>query len=203
MVVLMILWLGQFLVGHRHAAESYAFQPEKFAAFEGHGSTYSPADLWLFPGVNEKYNVRLTGMTSYLLYNDADHPVVGTEAWKEEFLTDKTEGVFRSYHLMVLVHFSIFGLLILSILLRGRHLKITAYLPWMIFTLLVLANFAGWFTTEWGRQPWLIRGILKTSDAFYTDAQIWPYTGLIYSVLATILPLGVFLIFKKRLFVAE
>lgn len=199
MIFLLVLWVAQFLIGHRHAAESYAFQPEKFAAFEGHGSTYSPADLWLFPGVNEKYNVRLSGMTSYLLYNDANHPVAGTDAWKEEFLTDKAEGVFQSYHLMVLAHFGVLGLLVLGLLLKKRKFKFVSALPWTIFALLLLANFSGWYTTEWGRQPWLIRGILKTSDALQNDAEIWPYTGVLYSILATIVPSAIFLGFKKRL----
>ncbi len=195
-LTLMFLWFCQFLTGHQHAAESYHYQPEKFAAFEGHGATYSPADLWLLPGVNERYNIRLPGMTSFLLFYDSEHPVAGTNAWKEEYLTDRAEGVFKTYHIMVLSHFAAFALLLMSILFRNRSWALLNYLPAVLFVLFLLANFAGWYTTEWGRQPWLIRGILKTSDAVATT-DISPMTGVGYSVLGIVLPVLGYLSVKK------
>ena len=195
--VLALLWCVQFIVGHRHAAESYVYQPEKFAAFEGHGKTYSPADLWLFPGLDERYNIRLSGMTSYLLFNDAQKPVAGTDAWKEEYLTDKAEGVFRSYHLMVLAHFSALGLLIFIGYFGKSRERLKNILSKGLFGVLLLANFAGWYTTEWGRQPWLIRGILKTSDAV-SSSQVSPWVGVAYTFAAIALP--VFLWWSYRIY---
>lgn len=194
--VLLLLWLGQFVVGHRHAAESYAFQPEKFAAFEGHNSTYSPADLWLFPGLDKKYNVKLSGMTSYLLYSDVDRDVVGTNAWKDEFISDRAEETFITYHVMILAHFLVFALLTLKLFKHSQTRDKTLNL--LIVVLLLVANLFGWFTAEWGRQPWMIRGVLKTQDAFNGSAAVHPYTGVFYTLIAIVLPLIVFRYLRRK-----
>jgi len=67
-----------------------------------------------------------------------------------------------------------------------------------LFGVLLLANFAGWYTTEWGRQPWLIRGILRTSDAV-SNAQVSPRLGVAYAFVAIALP--VFLWCSYRIYV--
>ena len=195
-MVLLLLWLGQFVVGHRHAAESYAFQPEKFAAFEGHNSTYSPADLWLFPGLDKKYNIKLSGMTSYLLYSDVDRDVVGTNAWKDEYISDRAEETFITYHVMILAHFLVFALLILKVfnLFQSRDKTLNVF----IVILLFIANLFGWFTAEWGRQPWMIRGVLKTQDAFHSGATVHPYTGVFYTLMAIVFPLIVYRLLRKK-----
>lgn len=195
-MVLLLLWLGQFVVGHRHAAESYAFQPEKFAAFEGHNSTYSPADLWLFPGLDKKYNIKLSGMTSYLLYSDVDRDVAGTNAWKDEYISDRAEDTFVTYHVMILAHFLVCALLILKLFKHSQVREKTLNVS-IVITLLV-ANLFGWFTAEWGRQPWIIRGVLKTQDAFHSGATVHPYTGVFYTLMAIVLPLIVYRLLRKK-----
>jgi len=184
----LVIWGVQFYVGHHHAGEVYAYQPEKFAAFEGHESVYGPADLYLLPTKDHRISMKLEGMTSFMMFNDGAQPVYGLGAWQESYLTDLLDVVFASYHVMVLLHFVLLALFVYLWWKREGRWRQQAWALVAVFVAALVANYAGWYTAEMGRQPWIVRGLMYTKDASVpADAQT-TYIGVLFSVVAWIIP---------------
>ena len=152
-------------------------QPAKLAAFEGLYHT-EPAPLYIFGWVNDqqqqvRFGIALPGMLSYLTYGDATKPVTGLEQFAPQD-RPPVNFVFQTYHAMVMIGMGLIGLALLGIFLWWRGL-LFAEIPWvrkLVLPLMVLsvlgpqlANQLGWFSAEVGRQPWIVYGLLRTSDA--------------------------------------
>jgi cytochrome d ubiquinol oxidase subunit I len=147
-------------------------QPAKLAAFEGLWATTPQAPLHLVGWVDEKneqtHGPALSGLLSWLAYGKTDRPVTGLK----EIPRDERPPVnftFQLFHLMVIVGFAMIGLAAWAAfaLWRGR-LEQSRLLLWLlIFSVLgpQIANQAGWWAAEVGRQPWIVYRLLRTSDA--------------------------------------
>lgn len=164
--------LLQLLSGHSSAAGVARNQPAKLAAFEGLYDTMPHAPLTLFGWVDERTEavrggVAIPGMLSYLTFGDASKPVRGLREFKPEDRPPVNLS-FQFYHIMAGVGF---GMIVLAGLglacFWGGSLSRRRWLLWLL-TLSVLgpqiANQTGWFAAEVGRQPWLVYGLLRTSD---------------------------------------
>ncbi len=161
------LWTG------RISAEGVARnQPTKLAAMEAHFDANAPADLYLWGWVDEKnqevkYGLRIPGMLSWLIHGDARKPVVGIKGFKKEDLPP-INIVFQTYHLMVAIGIFLIFLTIVCVVCFWRDKLF--HTPWLLKILVPsvllpqLANQIGWMTAEVGRQPWIVYGLLKTSD---------------------------------------
>jgi cytochrome d ubiquinol oxidase subunit I len=158
--------------GH-HSAQGVAVnQPAKLAAFEGLWKTGSRAPLHLFGWVDaageRTRGVTVPGMLSWLAYGDTDAPVTGlSEIPKDE--RPPVNFTFQLFHLMVAVGFAMIGLGLWTVWAWWRgSLERSRLLLWLV-TLSVLgpqiANQAGWWLAEVGRQPWIVYKLLRTSDA--------------------------------------
>ncbi|MFO1170267.1 MAG: cytochrome ubiquinol oxidase subunit I [Hyphomicrobiaceae bacterium] len=163
----------QILAGDAHGLNTLAHQPAKIAAMEGHFETQRGAPLVLF-GVPDmatgelKYPIAIPGIGSLLLTHEADGEVRGLEAFPR---TDwpNVPIVFFAFRVMVGL-----GLLMLALgvwglwlrwrgdLYRSRALQRAALVMGPSGFVAVLA---GWFTTEVGRQPFTVYGLLRTSDS--------------------------------------
>lgn len=191
LALLLLLWIGQFAAGHFSAKVSYQFQPEKFAVFEGHDGVYESADLWLFPNQSAATAPKLKGMISYLLFQDSEHPLYGTAAWKQHYLTDMKNWTFKSYHFMVLGQFLMLALLVLAFIkIQWNWGAPYATLLAGFFFVALLSNFFGWYTAELGRQPWMIRGVITVHDSMgqITSATAWK--GLTWTLITLFVPLA-------------
>jgi len=147
-------------------------QPAKLAAFEGLWATTPRAPLHLVGWVDEKneqtHGPALSGLLSWLAYGKTDRPVTGLK----EIPRDERPPVnftFQLFHLMVIVGFAMIGLAAWAAfaLWRGR-LEQSRLLLWLLtFSVLgpQVANQAGWWAAEVGRQPWIVYRLLRTSDA--------------------------------------
>jgi cytochrome d ubiquinol oxidase subunit I len=147
-------------------------QPAKLAAFEGLWQTVPQAPLHLFGWVDKAHGrthgPEVTGLLSWLAYGDSGRPVTGLEAIRP---ADRppVNASFQLFHLMVGVGCLLIGLAVWAEIAswRGR-LEQSRLLLWLL-TLSVLgpqiANQAGWWAAEIGRQPWIVYGLLRTSDA--------------------------------------
>lgn len=146
-------------------------QPAKLAAMEGLYETTTNAPLVLFGWVDEK-NERvigpaIPGMLSFLTYGDASKPMTGLNEFK---LEDRplVQRVFQFYHLMVGIGFSMIALAVFGTFFCWR--KILFEKRWMLWLLVLsvlgpqIANQAGWFAAEMGRQPWIVYGLMRTSE---------------------------------------
>jgi cytochrome d ubiquinol oxidase subunit I len=144
-------------------------QPAKLAAFEGLWETMPRAPLHLVGWVDEKnertHGPAVSGLLSWLAWGDAGRPVTGLEAIPH---ADRppVNFTFQLFHLMVAVGCAMIGLALWAAfaLWRGR-LERSRLLLWLL-TLSVLgpqiANQAGWWAAEVGRQPWIVYGLLRT-----------------------------------------
>jgi cytochrome d ubiquinol oxidase subunit I len=164
--------LLQLVTGHASAGGVAKNQPAKLAAFEGLYDTTERAPLYLFGWVNDReervqVGVAVPGLLSWLVHGDAATPVTGLRAFPP---ADRppVNIVFQFYHVMVAIGFGLIGLsLLATACLRGGYL----YRCRWLLRLLVLsvlgpqvANQCGWFAAEIGRQPWIVYGLLRTSD---------------------------------------
>ena len=167
----LIVSLLQLVSGDSSAKGVAKHQPAKLAAMEGLYPTTSNAPLVLFGWVDEK-NERtvgpaIPGMLSYLTHGEASKAVIGLNAFEPED-RPPVQRVFQLYHLMVGIGFAMIGLALFGVFLYWRGVLLR--LRWMLWLLVLsvlgpqLANQAGWFTAEMGRQPWIVYGLMRTSE---------------------------------------
>jgi cytochrome d ubiquinol oxidase subunit I len=95
--------------------------------------------------------------------------VKGLEEFPEEDWP-AVNGVFQSYHMMVALGMLFIGVTLLSLFLLWRKQLFTPKWSWLMklyipaVALPVLANQLGWVSAERGRQPWIVQGLLRTSE---------------------------------------
>jgi len=179
LVVAAIASLSQLLTGHSSAEGVSVNQPAKLAAMEGHFKESAPADLYLFGWV-DKENQEVTGLKvsgglSFMLDQNLETEVTGLNAFPIEDQPSQVNAIFQFYHIMVaigmfLIALSLFGLWQWK---RGKLFEKKWLLWTFVFTALLpqIANQFGWFTAEMGRQPWVVYGLLRTSDALSKSVQ--------------------------------
>jgi cytochrome bd ubiquinol oxidase subunit I len=173
LVVATIFSLLQLLTGSRSAEGVAKNQPAKLAAMEGHYDTSSKADMFIFGFVNNKEQkttgIKIPGGLSYLVHGDFNMPIKGLNAFKEDERPKQVNAIFQVYHLMIAIGFSLIALTVYGCIQWKRKKLFDQKWLLTIFAWSVLlpqlANEAGWFTAEMGRQPWVVYGLLKTSDA--------------------------------------
>ncbi len=174
LVVATIVSFTQLISGHSSADGVAVNQPAKLAAMEGHYDISAPADLYLFGWVdNEKQEVTglgLPGGLSFLVHQDFEAPITGLNAFPEEDRPGQVNAVFQFYHIMVSIGMFLIAISFYACFLwwRGKLFE-TKWLMWIFsFSVLLpqIANQAGWFAAEMGRQPWIVYGHLRTSEGF-------------------------------------
>lgn len=174
LTVATIVSLTQLLSGHSSADGVAVNQPAKLAAMEGHFEKSAPADLYLF-GTVDKENQKVTGIgipggLSFLVHQDFNAPITGLNSFPEQDRPSQINAIFQFYHIMIAIGMSLIGLtLYASFLWWRKKLFETKWLLWIFSYAVILpqiANQVGWFAAEMGRQPWVVYGHLRTSDAF-------------------------------------
>ncbi|AMQ56332.1 cytochrome ubiquinol oxidase subunit I [Algoriphagus sanaruensis] len=165
--------LAQPLVGHEHAKVVSEWQPAKLAAFEGLYETQTNAPLyligWTDPETRKTTGIAIPGMLSFLVHGDFEGEVKGLEEFPEEDWP-AVNGVFQSYHLMVALGMVFIGATLLSLFLLWRKKLFSPNWSWLMklyipaVALPVIANQLGWLSAERGRQPWIVQGLLRTSE---------------------------------------
>ncbi len=164
--------LFQLFTGHQSSVGVSENQPVKLAAFEAHYDSSAVAPLYLFGWVdNEQQEVRfgiaIPKMLSYLISGDTNYPVIGLNAFRPED-RPPVNLVFQTYHLMVAIGFTLIAICLLGLILWWRKKLFGAkwYLYVLIFSVLLpqIANQLGWISAEVGRQPWIVYGLLRTSE---------------------------------------
>jgi cytochrome d ubiquinol oxidase subunit I len=172
LVVATIASLAALISGHHQANTVSVTQPAKLAAFEGHFHT-GPADLWLFgiPDAEAKkvhMGIAIPGGLSFLVHGDFDAAVTGLDAFPEDE-HPPLQIPFQAYHIMIALGMYFIGITLLAAYFRWRGtLFDKRWLLWVfVFSIIgpYIANQAGWVAAEVGRQPWIVYGLLRTSDA--------------------------------------
>ena len=165
--------LLQLFTGHKSADVVAHYQPAKLAAMEGHFDSLKAADLYLFGWVNKKEQtttgIAIPGGLSYFVHGDVDKPIRGLNSFPENERPGAVNFVFQTYHLMISIGMALIALSLYSVFLWWRGtLFDKRWLLWVFVWAVLLpqiANQVGWYTAEVGRQPWVVYGLLRTSDA--------------------------------------
>lgn len=164
--------LAALVSGHTQAKTVSETQPAKLAAFEGHFHT-GPGTLYLFgiPDAQEervRFGIGIPGGLSFLLYNDFNAPVIGLDQFAVED-RPPLHIPFQSYHIMVALGMFFIAITLYASFLRWRgSLFEKRWLLWVFVFAIIgpyIANYTGWIAAEVGRQPWIVYGLLRTSDA--------------------------------------
>ncbi len=173
--VALILSLLAPLSGHFQAQTVAETQPAKLAAFEGHfetGDGPAPLYLWGWPDQEARevrYGAAVPGMLTFLVHEDFSTPVTGLDQFPE---TDWPPVwiSFQTYHIMVALGMYFIAITVLATFLYARGaLFRTRWLLWLFVFSVVgpyIANQTGWAAAEVGRQPWIVYGLLRTSEAY-------------------------------------
>lgn len=156
--------------GHLHGNNVAKVQPVKMAAMEAHFETsdWAPMALLVIPG--EKENVleaiKIPGLLSFLAFNDPRATVQGLNDFPEE---DRPPVVIThlAFRFMILAGTLMIGAAAFGWLKRKKITDYPLYLRAMIYFIPIpyLAIQAGWVVAEVGRQPWVVYGLMRTSDA--------------------------------------
>ena len=201
LVVVMIASLFQLFTGHRSAVGVSKNQPAKLAAMEAVFDDQTNAPLYLFGWVdaeNQKVNFgfAVPGMLSYLIGFDTNTKVTGLNSFKEED-RPPINIVFQAYHLMVAIGFTLIGISLLGIFFwwRGTLFKQRWMLWIFVFSVFLpqIANQIGWITAEVGRQPWIVYGLLRTSEGLSKSVEAGQV--LFSLILFILIYLGLFILF--------
>lgn len=196
MIVGFISTLLSMLAGDMSAKFLHKVQPEKLAAYEWHFDTQSQANLVFFGVLNEKTNevsgaIEIPGMLSFLADNNFKTTVKGLN----DFPKNELPPLIVHYFFDLMVSMGVFcfvisGIFMLILLIKKlRHFithKVVLYSILLTGPASMLAIEFGWFLTEMGRQPWIVRGYLKVSQAATQAGGITLVTilfGLLYLVL--------------------
>jgi len=160
--------------GDFHAVEIAKVQPAKFAAMESIWETKKSAEmcLLLIPNAPEECNavesLKIPGMLSFLAFHNTEAEIKGLKDFPKE-LRPAVTPVFYSFRLMVAIGtFMIFASLAgIFLSRRDKFEENKLFLNIMLFAIPApyLAQQLGWLVAELGRQPWIVQGVLKTSDS--------------------------------------
>ena len=172
LIVAAVASVLQLVSGHSSAVGVSEEQPAKMAAMEGHFEASESAPMYLFGWVNEKeekvqFGLKIPGMLSWLITGDPASPIPGLKSFAPEN-RPPVNIVFQSYHLMVAIGMTLILLSFLGVYYWWRGtLFDKRWLLWIfVFAILAphIANQVGWIAAEVGRQPWIVYGLLRTSE---------------------------------------
>ncbi len=215
LVAAALLIPAQIYVGDLHGLNTLEYQPQKVAAMEGVWETEAGAPLLLFAIPNDAerrndYEIGIPGLASFILTHKWDGEIRGLNEFVAEdgtLLHPRVLPVFWSFRVMVGT-----GVLMLlvswgSVALMLRRDPVTGGRRWAdgiprvaLYGLVAmtfagwLATLAGWYTTEIGRQPWLVQGVLTTEMAVADVPAPFVATSLLAYLMVYAILLGAYIL---------
>jgi cytochrome d ubiquinol oxidase subunit I len=177
----MAMWMAlivspiQAFLGDAHGLNTLKYQPAKIAAIEGHwenkDSEPTPLILFGYPDMDReetRYALEIPYLGSLILTHSLSQQIPALKSFPKEDRPNSTI-IFYTFRIMAGLGMLmiVLGLWSLYLRWRGNLYENKAFLRfalWMGPSGLI-ALLAGWFTTEIGRQPWVVYGLLRTKDA--------------------------------------
>jgi cytochrome bd ubiquinol oxidase subunit I len=187
----------QFFVGDVAAREVYSNEPAKFAAIEAVTTTDTRVPEVL-GGVlvdgQVRYGIEIPLVASMLAGYSPDTEIQGLDAIPaDERPADRlVNTVHLAFQVMVGIGTALLGLAVWGGLGWWRQRRLPEHRLFLLCTgvsgvAAVGALEAGWVVTEVGRQPWTVRGLLRTGEAAQTSGNLWPFflaTVVLYAAIA-------------------
>ncbi|MBD9425454.1 cytochrome ubiquinol oxidase subunit I [Pseudomonas sp. PDM15] len=211
----MAMWMAllvaplQALIGDAHGLNTLKHQPAKIAAIEGHWNNDEPGPtpliLFGWPDMQReetRFAVEIPVLGSLILNHSLTEPIPALKDFPPEDRPNATI-VFWTFRIMVGLGLLMIltGLWSLWLRWRDRLYQSRAFLR---LALLMgpsglIAILAGWFTTEIGRQPWVIYGLMRTRDAVSLHSATQMSISLVTFVVVYFFVFGVGLVYVLRL----
>lgn len=196
MILGLVFTLGSMLAGDLSAKFLHQEQPEKLAAYEWHFDTSSKADLVFFGTLDEHTQkvtgaIKIPGILSFLADDNVNTKVKGLN----DFPKDDLPPLIVHYFFDLMVSLGVFCFIISAAyvatlmfkkLRRFMHAKPMLYAILLTGPGAMLAIEFGWFLTEMGRQPWIVRGYLKVKEAA-TQAGGLTFVTILFALLYIVL----------------
>ena len=170
----------QIFLGDMHGLNTKEFQPAKVAAMEGHWETGGNVPLILFALPDQearenRFEIGIPNLASFILTHEWDGVVKGLNDFVAEdgtVLHPRVAPVFWSFRVMIGTGMAMLLLSWVASFMMLRRKRGVEGLPKPLLYALVgmsfsgwIATLAGWYTTEIGRQPWLVQGVMTTAEA--------------------------------------
>jgi cytochrome d ubiquinol oxidase subunit I len=197
----------QAVIGDFHGVNTFQHQPQKLAAIEGiwESGPGQPAILFGLPDETLEKNhaeIGIPKLASLYLTHDWNGHVEGLKAFPK---ADRppVAVTFFAFRVMIAMWLVMLGLTLWAWTLRarGRLYESGLFLGTATWSIPVgyVAVTAGWFTTEVGRQPWVVYGELRTADAvtpFITGGDVLISLSLYVVVYAIIFGAGFYYLLR-------
>lgn len=211
----MAMWMALIVapiqagIGDAHGLNTLEHQPAKIAAIEGHwennNSEPSPLILFGWPDMQAeqtKYALEVPYLGSLILTHSLDKQIPALKSFPPQDRPNSTI-VFWSFRIMVALGLLMIAAGLWSLVLRIRH-RLYDQRWFHRFVLIMgpsglLAILAGWFTTEIGRQPWVVYGLLRTRDAVSAHGTLHMSISLLAFILVYGSVFGVGLMYLLKL----
>jgi cytochrome d ubiquinol oxidase subunit I len=164
-----------FPTGDLHGKYVARHQPAAIAGMEGLFKTETGAGIVLIGQPNEETGqidnpLVVNNVLSFLIYGTTKAEVSGLDRIPRDQWPSALPLLYYAYHIMAGLGTYFVALMIVAALLLWRGKLYQS--RWMLWLLLIsfpfpyIANTAGWMTAEIGRQPWLIYGLMRTSEGY-------------------------------------
>ncbi|HEY5472482.1 MAG TPA: cytochrome ubiquinol oxidase subunit I, partial [Candidatus Limnocylindrales bacterium] len=170
----LVVAIAMPFLGHWGALVVAEHQPVKMAAFENVTETENGAPLWLFgyltkndDGTYDTHGIGIPNGLSLILHVNPDAHVTGLDSVPAADRPPE-QLVFQSYHLMIGLGILFVLVLLLALVMHYlKRLENARWLLWILVACIPLALLAinlGWMSAEVGRQPWIVQGLMRTTD---------------------------------------
>ena len=164
-----------FPTGDLHGKYVARNQPAAMAGMEGLFKTEAGAGIVLMGQPNEDTGqidnpIVVNDALSFLIYGTTKAEVKGLDQFPRDQWPTTLPLLFYAYHIMDgLGTWFVLLMVVSALLLWRKRLYTSRWALWALllsFPLPYIANTAGWMTAELGRQPWLIYGLMRTSEGY-------------------------------------
>jgi cytochrome d ubiquinol oxidase subunit I len=197
-----------FPTGDLHGKYMARYQPVTTAAMEGLFKTENGAPMVILGQPDEEHQridnpLVVNEVLSFLIYGTSAAEVKGLSEFPKDQWPTNIPLLYYSYHIMAGLGTIFIAVMAAgAVLLWRRKLYESRWLLWIIMLCLPLpyvANTAGWMTAEIGRQPWLVYGLMRTTEGYskYVHAGNGLFTLIGFMGLYTVLAI-LFLVLMNR-----
>ncbi len=164
-----------FPTGDLHGKYVAHNQPPAMAGMEGVFKTEPGTGIVLIGQPNEETGqidnpIVVNDMLSFLIYGTTKAEVKGLDQIPHDQWPTALPLLYYAYHIMAgLGTYFVFVMVLSAFLLWRKKLYTARWIQWALllsFPLPYIANTAGWMTAELGRQPWLVYGLMRTSEGY-------------------------------------
>lgn len=198
----LVFAIATALIGDFSGKYLAEYQPEKLAAAEWHFETEDEARLILFgvlDGEEAKYAIEIPYALSILAHGLPNAEVTGLNEFPEDEIPPLWIHYLFDTMVTIGMWLAFFSFVYVVAAWRGWAFIRAKWFRWLIVAggpLALVAIEAGWWFTEVGRQPWILRGHMKVSEAATTSGQV-DLMIILFAGLYLILGIGTIVVLSR------